>query len=147
MTQEDKERIEKASSDSMLTGNFIIGAEYEHKIAFNQGKIEGFNDGAASRQKEIDELKTWKQSQIETWLPIIEFCQDNAEKLGLKVGDSISEFILNKLKNHNNEFNYGIEAALKIIVEMDEFFEPPNDVQLLEVKTLIKEIENLKKPI
>jgi hypothetical protein len=49
MTDQDKERIEKAAENSLKNEEhrdyFKIGAEYEHPIAFNKGKIEGFNEG------------------------------------------------------------------------------------------------------
>lgn len=45
-----------------------------------------------------DELKKWKESQIKVWAPIFEFMHDNGTKLGMKVGDSITEKVLEILK-------------------------------------------------
>jgi len=75
MKEEDKERIEKAAKIHASTPPMYFGSEHvhelisrlevvayktgantEHPIAFNQGKIEGFNEGIEAAIKVITEL-------------------------------------------------------------------------------------------
>jgi len=80
MKEEDKERIDaKANIYSALFPSeidykfiryvFKDGAEYEHPIAFNQGKIEGFNEGIEAALKVLRENdtvpKSWFFEEIE----------------------------------------------------------------------------------
>lgn len=60
-------------------------------------------------QKENEELKYWKESEIKLWLPVIEYMQKNPL---LKPGDSISTQTLKFLKAYteiviaiNSKFN------------------------------------------
>lgn len=66
LSKEDQERIEKAAKSNALKltdpeyvegGSikicFMQGAEYEHPIAFEKGKIEGFNEGIEAVIKHI----------------------------------------------------------------------------------------------
>ncbi len=51
----------------------------------------GLNDVRADLKKEVEELRKWKKEQIEVWNPVVEFINSNAERLGLTIGDSLSE--------------------------------------------------------
>lgn len=53
--------------------------------------------------EEISRLKDWKESEMAIWMPVINYCQDhkNAERLGFKLGVSISERIIEILKLYN----------------------------------------------
>lgn len=50
------------------------------------------------KDKEIKELKAWKESEIMIWSPILDFMHKHGDEMGLKLGESISEFILEGLK-------------------------------------------------
>jgi hypothetical protein len=51
---------------------------------------------------EIEQLKNWKESQIALWGPVIDYVQNNPPAK-LKLGQSISEYILNILKHENEK--------------------------------------------
>lgn len=46
----------------------------------------------------IKDLEAWKESMMQLWSPVIDYCQENGDKLGIKLGHSIPEFVLNMLK-------------------------------------------------
>jgi hypothetical protein len=45
-----------------------------------------------------DELNKWKAEQIKVWAPIFEFMHENGFKLGMKVGESMTDKVLEILK-------------------------------------------------
>lgn len=47
--------------------------------------------------EEIKALKKWKKESIAIWWPILDYVQDK-QPLDLKLGESISAWVLNKLK-------------------------------------------------
>jgi tRNA/tmRNA/rRNA uracil-C5-methylase (TrmA/RlmC/RlmD family) len=53
----------------------------------------------AAKEEESRKLKEWKESEIQVWGPVIDYCQKNHERLGIKLGTSISAFILRCLKH------------------------------------------------
>ena len=55
---------------------------------------------AENRQlrEENERLKAWKQSEIQIWRPIIEYMQLNGHLFGMKLGESISDKVLEVLK-------------------------------------------------
>lgn len=55
---------------------------------------------AENRQlrEENERLKAWKQSEIKLWRPIIEYMQSNGHLFGMKLGESISDKVLEVLK-------------------------------------------------
>lgn len=48
--------------------------------------------------KERDELSRWKKEAMEAWGPVLNLFHDNGEKLGIKLGESVTEFIVNHFK-------------------------------------------------
>lgn len=49
-------------------------------------------------KRERDTAEAWKESQMKLWGPVIDYCQENGEKLGIKLGESISDYVLKLLK-------------------------------------------------
>lgn len=48
--------------------------------------------------KENEELKAWKQSEIKLWRPILEYMHLNGHLFGMKLGESITDKVLEVLK-------------------------------------------------
>lgn len=44
--------------------------------------------------KERDELKQWKSESMAVWGPVLGFMHANGDKLGMRLGESISQFIV-----------------------------------------------------
>lgn len=82
-----KEAIKKYKRGQKNNKNGVILYTEREREEFERGKIEGFNKGAASRQKEIDELKI------------------NMTRVMLEYEVSVN----------NSKFNEGIEAAKELI--------------------------------
>jgi hypothetical protein len=58
----------------------------------------------AAADKRIAELEQFKKEQLLVWSPVRNYCQDddNAKRLGISIGDSISKRILEILKEYKN---------------------------------------------
>lgn len=153
LSKEDQERIHKEAVVHSISAiknvdgimgemlarieviSFRTGAEYEHPIAFEKGKIEGFNEGSASRQKEIDELKESlkqeKESHNSTYILML-----SGESRGVEKG---------KIEG----FNEGIEAVKMLFNPMFQIHpDSRNIIMIIEsLKKAFEEIDKLKKKV
>jgi hypothetical protein len=66
-------------------------------------KYETSQQELDAANQRIKELEAWQNDEIHVWSPIIDYCQDaaNQERLGLKLGASISARVLEILKTFN----------------------------------------------
>lgn len=61
--------------------------------------LESLEAEVKSLVQERNELREWKESDMKIWMPVINFFQENGFKLGMKPGQSISEFIVTYFKS------------------------------------------------
>jgi len=53
--------------------------------------------------KRIDELEAWKESEMKVWGPVIEYAQENRDALGIRLGSSISSFVLTLMEMYSGK--------------------------------------------
>lgn len=97
--------IKDERSLELLFG-FLPVESADNATAFNNAMktFEACNwpeDYKQENGNELEELRQWKKEQMEVWMPVIDYCQNNKIP-GLKVGQSISEFVLHLLRNRNS---------------------------------------------
>lgn len=98
---EQEAEISKLKGEAKLWQGTQLGLQKE--LAKKDQKV-------SEQEKEIDELKAWKKSEMKLWGPLIEYAQTHQSELGLKLGESISDKILQFLKDRTE-----IRKALKSI--------------------------------
>lgn len=57
----------------------------------------------AEANARIKELEQWKEEELLVWDPVLDYAQENSERLGIRIGQSISTGILNILKAYNTK--------------------------------------------
>lgn len=77
--------------ESRAIGSFTAWLRSQITLSKGGSEVKEF-------KREIEDLAHWKKAMLELWNPIIEYVHANRERFGLKVGDSVSEFVLKQLK-------------------------------------------------
>lgn len=75
--------------------DLVPGADYGQLVNL----LSMFRDEQlAAANKRISELEQWKKDQLYIWGPIFAYCDENADRLGIGLGQSISKRVLEILK-------------------------------------------------
>jgi hypothetical protein len=110
---------ENITYSGQLDGFVIHGAIdkileiHQSQMGSAVSQIRDANDKVVALQDDIEELKKWKQSEIQLWLPILEYMHKHPE---LKLGCSIPEYVLKFLKERD-EVRKSLKALLPIAKE------------------------------
>lgn len=60
-------------------------------------------DCKAEQAKEIAELQHWKESEMKLWGPVLDYMQANYRLFGMRLGESISDKVLEILKDYSQQ--------------------------------------------